>query len=175
MRYINASTAAVKVSTIVQRSVSLGTSSRNKSCNRTSQITLGTKPSELSAPQNQKTKDTGSQSRGNIVSEALEPSARRVEKPDGVSESVSRSIICIGYASGLVRVYGSTGRILDEFSYDNPVSSLRAIRDDDVGRQLLLSMEAEMRIAAASTIWMGFSDGRLTMEKCSALLDYSIP
>ncbi|EFO65468.1 Hypothetical protein GLP15_5142 [Giardia lamblia P15] len=174
MRYINASTATVKVSSIVQRSMSLGASSRSESCKKTSQISLGAKYSELNASQNQETKDTKGRLQNNAVPEAFELSTKKAESLGGTSEPANRSVICIGYASGLVRVYSSTGQILDEFLYDNPVSSLRAIRDDNVGRQILLSMESEIRIAAASTIWMGFSDGRLTMEKCSALLGSSI-
>lgn len=178
MRYINTSATAVKVSTIIQRSVSLGMSSKRELRQGGSQLSSNLGSTRSSAPNRQQTNRVEEQLHDNPVPETLGLSTRRVEK---ASEDISmvgapnkKSTVCIGYASGLIRIYSDVGQILEEFSYDSPACSFRAIRADDVGKQIILSMEPEMRVIAASTIWMGFSDGRLTMERCSALLGCSI-
>lgn len=174
MRYINTSAASVKVGTIIQRSVSLGVPSRSESCQRGSQISTYARPTGKSSLKSQQIRRTEDQILGNDMSKALGQSVGKAEaasdEPTKANASANKSAVCISYASGLVRIYGNTGQILDELSYESPVCSLRAIRADDTGRQILLSMEPEMRVVAASTIWMGFSDGRLIMERCSALL-----
>lgn len=178
MRYINTSVAPVKVDIIMQRSISLGMSSKNESRQRSSQIPAYIGAKEPRAFKNRQVSEIENQVLGNDILEALGQSVRKSEAATSgsteLNDSVNKSAICISYASGLIRIYSNTGQILDEFSYENPACSLRAIRADNIGRQVLLSMDPEMRTIAASTIWIGLSDGRLAMKRCNALLHCSL-